>query len=223
MIRALALLALVWAGAAQGACRQALVLALDVSGSVDAREYRLQLDGVAAALESVAVQEVLFATGAAPVRLAVFEWSGPEDQAMILDWTGITDPAALARVTARLRAHQRQPKAPTTALGSAMQTGLRLLAAQPACWTHTLDISGDGEANTGPRPQDVTLTGAPPGTLVNGLVIGAPDGALARYFTAYVIRGAGAFVEEAAGFEDYAAAMERKLIRELAALAIGAR
>ncbi|MFC6686684.1 DUF1194 domain-containing protein [Jhaorihella thermophila] len=62
---------------AAAACRHALALGLDVSGSVDGREYRLQLDGLAAALRDPRVKQALLAMPAAPVRIAVFEWSGP--------------------------------------------------------------------------------------------------------------------------------------------------
>ena len=224
MIRLIAAVVALWPMSVDAACRQALVLALDVSGSVDAQEYVLQRDGVATALASDAVQALVLAPGAAPIQLAVFEWSGPDEQAMILNWTEITNAAALSQAIATIRSHQRQPQSPTTALGSAMQRGGALLAQHPSCWKHTLDISGDGQANTGPRPQFVDLSQAPAGMIINGLVIGEGDahGAdhraanireLGSYFSAYVTRGPGAFVETAIGFEAYAAAMERKLIR----------
>lgn len=231
MIRAALLLALL-APPAEAACRQALALGLDVSGSVDAGEYRLQLDGLAAALSSDAVQEVLFAQPAAPIRITVYEWSGPEDQHIILPWTDLTAPADLAGVTATLRGHQRRRAAPTTAIGSAMLAGFALLNGQTDCWKRTLDLSGDGTANTGPRPQDIGDALLPSGVIVNGLVIGAdnPRGdddrfaeikELSSYYSSYVLRGPDAFVETAVGFGDYAAAMERKLLRELQSIAIG--
>jgi len=211
------------------ACRQALALGLDVSGSVDEAEYRLQLNGLATALTSDAVVLALIADGAAPVRVLVFEWSGADDPALILPWTEMGDADAIADAALTLRAHRRGPKSPTTALGAAIETGFSYLAEQPSCWRHTLDISGDGPSNTGPRPQDVPR---PATTIVNGLVIGADDPnigdqrqsdikELSSYYTAYVISGPGAFVETASGFSNYAAAMERKLLRELQVIAIG--
>lgn len=231
MIRIAVLLAML-APPAQAACRQALALGLDVSGSVDAGEYRLQLDGLAAALSSEAVQEVLFAQPDAPIRITVYEWSGPEDQHIILPWIDLTTPADLAGVAATLRGHQRRRAAPTTAIGSAMLAGFSLLNGQTDCWKRTLDLSGDGIANTGPRPQDIGDALLPSGVVVNGLVIGADNqrGAddrfadikeLSSYYRNYVLRGQDAFVETAIGFGDYAAAMERKLLRELQSIAIG--
>lgn len=208
---------------AQAACRQALALGLDVSGSVDAVEYRLQLDGLASALQSATVQDVLFMQPAAPITITVYEWSGPEDQSIILPWTALATPADLTSAVATLTAHQRQPAAPTTAIGSALLAGYALLEQQPDCWKRTLDLSGDGRANTGPRPQDIAPALMPDGVVVNGLVVdGSQDGELASYFQSYVMRGPQAFVETALGFDDYANAMERKLLRELESMAIGA-
>ncbi len=217
---------------ADAACRQALALGLDVSGSVDAAEYRLQLDGVATALNSDRVQQVLFAQPDAPIRITVYEWSGPENQTIILPWTTIVTTDDLDGATGTLLAHQRGTAAPTTAIGSAMLAGFALRRDQTDCWKRTLDLSGDGPANTGPRPQDIGPAQQLPGVIVNGLVIGSGNQSgddqriadikeLSAYYRSYVIRGADAFVESALGFEDYAAAMERKLLKELQSLALG--
>ncbi|MCO4849209.1 MAG: DUF1194 domain-containing protein [Yoonia sp.] len=108
-----------------------------------------------------------------------------------------------------------------------------LLASRQHCWKQTVDMSGDGEANTGPRPQDVAPPDVAANITVNALVIGSADRfnrdersadikELSSYFREYVVRGPDAFVEVALGFEDYANAMERKLLRELQSIAIGA-
>ncbi|CUH78574.1 DUF1194 domain-containing protein [Tropicibacter naphthalenivorans] len=211
-------------GGAQATCRQALALGLDVSGSVDAREYRLQLDGVAGALDDPEVRAALFQMPGAPVALAIYEWSGPAAQRVLVDWTVISDPAGLAQVIARLRSARRVEGPPSTALGSAKAFGAMMLAQQSGCWRRVLDISGDGESNTGPRPLDVR----PPGIDINGLVIGSAGeagdlGALSAYYRAYVIQGPDAFVETAHGFEAYEAAMVRKLKRELQVLTLSSR
>jgi hypothetical protein len=227
---ALAGLTLVAAPSFAQSCRQALALGLDVSGSVDQQEYRLQLDGLAAALTSTEVRAALLAHPDAPIRIAVYEWSGPTDQTLILDWTTLDSDAALLGAVARLTNHQRGPKDLTTGLGAALRFGGALLAGQSDCWKHTLDISGDGPSNTGPRPQDVR--DLPAGITVNALAIGQSGQAigddreadikeLSSYFRATVIRGPDAFVETALGFQDYEAAMRRKLLRELQSIAIG--
>jgi hypothetical protein len=227
------LLASAAAPPAQAACRQALALGLDVSGSVDAREYRLQLDGLAAALTDPEVAGAILAAPEAPVALAVYEWSGLGYQSVILDWATITGPAALDAAAARIAGHARRPAPQTTALGQAMLFGAELIARAPACWQATLDLSGDGKNNEGPRPRDLRRGAALAGITVNALVIGADApragdrrqaeiAELSSYFRVEVIRGPGAFLETALGFEQYAAAMKRKLLRELAVLAVGA-
>lgn len=232
MIR-IAFIILLLPGVCSAACRQALALGLDVSGSVDADEYRLQLDGLATALNSADVQDVLFIQPDAPIQILVYEWSGPQDQSIVVPWTPIITAADLAQVTTTLRGHPRVPAAPTTAVGSAMLAGFGYLEQRGTCWKRTLDLSGDGQTNTGPRPQDISQERTPTGVIVNGLVIGSGDmrgdderfadiKELSSYYSSYVVRGPGSFVEVALGFEDYAAAMERKLLRELASLVMGA-
>ena len=228
----LALAALLGCTTTAGAgCRQALALGLDVSGSVDLREYRLQLDGLVTALNAPDVTALLLARADAPVALAVFEWSGATDQAVLVPWTYITDKAALQSVSTRLAHAERRLASPSTALGVAMEVGAALLDEKPECWKHTLDISGDGISNFGPRPRDVKPGLAARGITVNALVIGADAPAagdqrqaeiseLSSYFRAEVIIGADAFVQTALGFEDYADAMTLKLKRELSSIAV---
>ncbi|WP_226941637.1 DUF1194 domain-containing protein [Pseudooceanicola spongiae] len=212
-----ALLALLPLGAQAEACRQALALGLDVSGSVDDTEYRLQLDGLAAALDNPQVREALMQMPDAPVRLMVFEWSGPDNQRVLAPWTVISGDEALSALQQKLRRVARVQMDPSTAIGAAMRFGAASLAAQGTCWRQVLDVSGDGIHNTGPHPREVDM-----GPLtVNGLVIGEADrgaGGIAQlmaYYRAYVLRGPDAFAEAAIGFRDFEAAMVRKLLKEL--------
>ncbi|MGH1412799.1 MAG: DUF1194 domain-containing protein [Pelagimonas sp.] len=210
-----------WAGMADAACRQALALGLDVSGSVDAGEYRLQLDGLAGALMDPEVAAAFLTLPESPARLAIYEWSGPQSQRLLIPWREISEQADLEEVATQLHKTRRALQEPSTALGRAKGFGAALLAQQPSCWRSVLDISGDGESNTGPRPQDVM----PSGITINALVIGGDHqeteiSGLSAYFRRYVIQGADAFVEVATGFDDYQAAMSRKLKRELTILVL---
>lgn len=219
------------AATAEGACRQALALGLDVSGSVDAGDYRLQLDGLANALSHPEVRGALLVMPSAPVELTVFEWSGPAFQRVIAPWQTIDSPQALDALVVRLNRTQRSVGDPATGLGSALRFGLAMLAERPECWARTLDMSGDGKSNSGPLPQSLSAA-LRHGVTVNGLVIGADApstgdrrmveiGELASYYKAYVISGPNAFVETAIGFRDFEAAMVRKLKRELQGMIIG--
>ncbi len=226
-----ALMALV-AVPAGAVCRQALALALDVSGSVDMEEYRLQLDGLAGALMQRDVQAALLAMPDAPVRLHVFEWAGSGQRRVLVPWTEVTDADVLAGIAARLTATARVPNDPGTALGEAMLAGATALTEQSGCWRRTLDISGDGQSNSGPRPRDVRGDPRLAGATVNALVIVAPPPAVSRrpdaaisdlvaYFRFEVIQGPDAFAEVAAGYADYEDAMARKLLKELETMPMG--
>lgn len=229
--RAIALLLCLLAGPAFAQCRQALALGLDVSGSVDSHEYRLQLDGLAAALQRPEVEHLILSDPAAPVRIAVFEWSETSFQRLLVDWTAIRTPSDLQAIAQRLQSTRRSSAPQGTAVGAAMQFGASLLARQGTCWKRTLDLSGDGKHNVGPHPRAAKLSLSRSGITINGLVIGADDpsngdkryvqiGELSAYYNAWVILGPGAFVETALGFEAYEEAMTRKLIRELDALVL---
>ena len=228
-VRALFLAILLVPGHAMAECRQALMLALDVSGSVDEREYRLQLDGLARALNDPQVVAAFEAIPNAPVRLSVIEWSGPGFQRVVLPWTDVTDRAALNGIILRLRGTTRVEGELSTAIGSALLMAAREVQAQGDCWRRVIDVSGDGKSNVGPLPGSI---GAElDGVTVNGLVIGeavptagegrSPEiGELVAYYRAYVLRGDDAFLETAAGFEAFEAAMVRKLLREMQIMAV---
>lgn len=215
---------------AQAGCRLALQLALDVSGSVDAREYRLQLDGLAFALEDSEVQTALLSIPTVPVALSVFEWSGRGSQRLLADWKVIRTDSDIAALTDLLRSTTRREMSVSTGLGAAMLLASARQTTAPPCLRHVLDVSGDGKNNDGPRPQDVTAQDLA-GLNVNALVIGPnrpgavgaqarETGELVAYFSAYVIRGPEAFVEVANGYEAYAEAMKRKLLKELKVLTL---
>ena len=219
--------------ASEAACRQALALGLDVSGSVDLKEYRLQLDGLITALNDPEVASKLFAMPDAPIHLLVYEWSGPDDQAVLVQWTAVSNREVLDEISLTLAQTERRNATPGTALGVAMQLGAEFLDQKPECWKRTLDISGDGESNFGPRPRHVKEAIGARGITINALVIGADAPSigdqrqaeiseLSSYFSAEVIVGKDAFVQTALGFDSYAEAMTLKLKRELEGLVLGA-
>ena len=200
------------------ACRLALLLALDVSSSVDAAEDRLQREGLAAALNAPEVREAMLGPG--PVALGVFEWSGKWQQDWMLPWTMIETPADLNRVIARLGTSERVETRYPTALGYAISWAEQAFRTAPRCTFRTLDISGDGTNNDGYSPSTAYKYFDYSDITVNGLVIGGGSN-IAIYYRAEVIRGPFAFVEEAENYADFERAMRRKLLRELEPRAIG--
>jgi hypothetical protein len=112
---------------AQAACRQALAMGLDVSGSVDTEEYQLQIHGLAAALTSRDVTSSILSMPKAPVKLLVFEWNGQNYQRILVPWTEISNEQTLQNLSTGLRQTMQQDAPPTTALGKAIQSGTRFL------------------------------------------------------------------------------------------------
>jgi len=172
------------------------------------------------------VSQLILADVAAPIRLAVFEWSEPGHQRVLLDWTDIRSIDDLTRIGALLNSIERSAAPQGTAVGSAMLFGADLLSQQPECWRRTLDLSGDCKHNLGPHPREAKTSLQSSDITINGLIIGADNpaygdrryvqvGELSAYYKAWVILGPDAFVEIALGFDAYQDAMTRKLIREL--------
>ncbi|THH36244.1 DUF1194 domain-containing protein [Aliishimia ponticola] len=227
MVRAALLLAAALAPAAAEAveCRLALLLAVDVSSSVDAREDQLQRKGLAAALRAPEVRAAFFAADL-PVALAAYEWSGRYNQEVLLDWVLIRDAAALDVASDRIGGSTRSYNQFPTALGYALGFGAQMLQSAPPCLVQTIDVSGDGENNEGFPPSAAYREFPFEGVTVNGLVVNAAEfeaeTQLITFFETEVLRGPGAFLEIAEGFEDYERAMRRKLERELRPPSIGA-
>jgi hypothetical protein len=223
----LAGIATLWSQGA-AACRLALVLAMDVSSSVSPQEDALQRSGLSSALMAPQVQAALFATDD-PVALAVFEWSGRYNQLILQDWILIDSPTTLAGIANRIAATPRSHDDYPTALGYALGYAATMMRRAPICDFQKIDLSGDGRNNEGFDPRAAYAAFAFDDITVNGLVINVPEDITAReaqddlvdYYTCEVIRGPSAFVEVADGFEDFARAMEVKLIRELGVLMLG--
>ncbi len=211
------------AAAAQVPCRLALVLALDVSSSVDAAEYALQRDGLAAALSAPEVVGAIEAAG--PIALTAFEWSGRYQQARILDWAMLHTPEEVAAAARRIGGARRIDDSYPTALGYALGHGAMVLQRGPACARRVIDLSGDGVTNDGFGPEEAYRHFPFEGVTVNGLAVTGHDRrrdpALLEFYRERVRRGPGAFVEVADGYEDFTRAMTRKLLREIGVPLLG--
>lgn len=205
-------------------CRLALLLAVDVSSSVDAAEDALQRGGLAAALAAPEVQDAFFAADL-PVALAAYEWSGRYNQEVLLDWLIVKDPATLLGAAQTIANSTRSHNDFPTAMGYALGFGAGMFETAPRCLHQTLDMAGDGQNNEGFSPIQAYNAFPFEGVTVNGLVVNGADfeaeTGLIAFYKGQVIRGPGAFVEIAQGFEDYERAMRRKLERELTPPVLG--
>ncbi len=195
------------------ACDLALILAVDVSGSVDEDEYAIQRDGLARALADSVVREALVNARA---RVAVVQWTGASRQAVTVPWTAVEDHEAAHRLAATVAADPRVWWQYSTAIGEAIALSLEMFQEVPECRRRVIDISGDGTSNEGRMPAGFRPALTAAGVTINAVVIETDERDLTGYFWENVIHGPGAFVVTAAGFEQYAARIREKLIREVA-------
>ncbi|WP_375259523.1 DUF1194 domain-containing protein [Citreimonas sp.] len=210
MLRTIGLCWLFSAGQAL-ACQTALILSMDVSNSVDAGEYRLQTEGLAAALRDPAIVEILVRDR---VALAVVQWSGQDMQAVTLPWTQMF---GSAQVEAFAAAAQSMPRAfvlSDTAPADAVDFAVAQFRDAPDCARRIIDVSGDGTPNAGGEIGRARNRAERAGVTVNGLAIEGIGVAITNFYQRNVITRDG-FVVTARGHRDYARAIRLKILREI--------
>lgn len=195
------------------ACDLALLLAVDVSGSVDATEYDIQMNGLAAGLRDGIVVEALIKAEAA---VAVMQWTGADRQVMSVPWMWVRNGAEAAALAAAVDAAPRGWRRYSTAIGDALTRAAHEFETGPDCRRMVLDVSGDGPSNEGSAPEGARKRLGDMGATVNGLVIETNEEDLTAYYWENVITGPGAFVVTALGFEEYPRRIRQKLVREVA-------
>jgi Protein of unknown function (DUF1194) len=206
-----------------------LVLAADISRSVDSVKFRLQREGYAAAIMD---QRVFNAINAGPLqRIAVcfVEWSGELTQALMIDWTIISGREEAAKFAEILHTAPRRFFDRTSISGGIDFAMAQLKRAPYKTDRRVIDISGDGTHNSGrdlgaaraeALEQDVVVNGV---AILSAVPLAAnpghthPPGGLLNYYQENVIGGPGAFAVPAEGFEDFGRSIVAKLIREIAA------
>jgi Ca-activated chloride channel homolog len=195
------------------ACETALLLSIDVSGSIDSADYQLQTDGLAAALSDPEVAEALVR---GQVALAVVQWSGPAQQALSLDWQRMLTPEAVATFAARAGAMPRAFKGSDTAVGESLRFALSQFTRVPDCTAHVIDISGDGQENAGFTDARARSEAVAAKVTINAIAIEEPGEAapITSYYRGWIITPGG-FVVTARGLRDYAETLRLKLLREL--------
>jgi hypothetical protein len=234
MVRAIRLLFVVLALFATPVARAAeqvdllLVLAADVSRSVDQRKFQLQREGYAAAIADKRVLEAISSGRHRRIAMCFVEWSGVSAQKLVIDWTVIDGPETARKFGDQLLELPRS-FAERTSISGGIDFSMALLERAPfEAARRTIDVSGDGTNNSG---RDVTIArdnALAKGVTINGLVILSdrpmawnpehtnPPGGLAHYYRSYVIGGPGAFVIVAENFNSFGQAIVKKLIAEIA-------
>ncbi|HLZ66262.1 MAG TPA: DUF1194 domain-containing protein [Aliidongia sp.] len=203
------------AAPADEAVDTALVLAVDVSLSVDAGRYALQRDGTAAAIASPDFAQAVASGPHGAVAVTVMEFSDPDRQISVMPWTRIASAADAQAFAAKLRQVHRSSSG-LTGIANALLVADELFGESP--WPTTrrvVDVSGDGMSNIGPPVDEVRDRLVADGITINGLPILTEEPWLETYYTLYLIGGPGAFVVVAQDLDSFAEAMRRKLVTEI--------
>jgi hypothetical protein len=197
----------------------ALVLAVDVSSSVDEARFKLQREGIAEGLLSQSVLDAVVGGPSQTIELAIVEWS--EDQSVLVDWTIIRNHADLNAVAQALRSQARPGVGWKTDIGGAIAKAVALFDSAPLpADRRIIDVSGDGQQNQGrvpaERARDVAIGKE---ITINGLPITSGDEPeVDRWYKDHVVGGNGAFMVVANGHDNFADAMRMKLAFEIVSL-----
>ena len=196
------------------ACEVELILAMDVSRSVMNPEYDLQMEGLADAFRDKVVLDLIESSGG--VMATVTQWSGSGDQAQTVPWRWLESRASALSFADEITNQRRSYFGAYTATGDALLHAAAVSQTNPTvCRRKVIDVSGDGRGNRGSDPKTVSNQLISQGFTINALaILGARPSPL-DFYAREVIGGPGAFVEAADGFEVYAEAIRRKILREL--------
>jgi hypothetical protein len=199
----------------------ALVLAVDVSASVDFDEFGLMIGGYAAALRDAELLARATAGSRGAIAVALLFWAGPGARDLAVPWARISDAAEAEAVAAAIEASPRILPAGATALGEALVAAAALAMRCPfPPARRVIDVSGDGPANAGIVASAGRDAAGALGITVNALAVVHEEPELEAYYAAEVITGPGAFVQRAESYDDFADAIRRKLLRETGAALI---
>jgi hypothetical protein len=221
-----ALVCLLWSalpGAAQVPVDLELVLAVDISRSVDDEEARLQRDGYIAAFTDRRVIEAIQSGAIGAIAVTYVEWAGAEYQRTMIDWFVIHDGESAGEFAGQISMLPRISMG-WTSISGAIDYSARLFGRGFQGIRRVIDVSGDGINNSGRPAWQARDDAVADGIVINGLPIlndrpnfGRPAEAnLDKYYETYVIGGPGSFMISADDFNAFGAAILAKLIREIA-------
>ena len=205
-----------------------LVLASDVSRSVDAPKFQLQRDGYAAAITDPRVLDAISSGRNGRIAVCFVEWSGVGAHKVVIDWTIINDAASARQFSDQLTELPRSFADRTSISGGIDFSVVQLERAPHTSSRRTIDVSGDGTNNSGRDVTQARDDAVAKGITINGLVILSekplpwnpehtnPPGGLPNYYRDNVIGGPGAFVMVADSFNSFGRAILNKLVAEIA-------
>ena len=205
-----------------------LVLAADVSRSIDDGEFNLQRKGYAQAMTDPRVLRAIVGGRHHAIAITFVEWAGAPEQNVVIDWTVVRDEEGAGAVAATMLSAQRSFLG-RTSISAAIDFSMERLAVAPAeADKRIIDISGDGTNNSGRAVTEARDQAVAAGITINGLAIintqanpgyafhTQPPGGLPKYYEENVIGGPGAFLIQVENFDTFAEAITRKLVTEIA-------
>lgn len=204
----------------------ALVLAVDVSRSIDDEEYALQRQGYAQAFSHPSVISAIQSSPNRRIAVTFIEWAGADFQRTVIPWTVISDAESGALFGEAILKEARSFWGWTSVSG-AIDYSMTAFDSLPYDATRrVIDVSGDGVNNSGRLASDARDEAVAKGVTINGLVImndrptpgfyQMPQPPLDEFYREQVIGGPGAFVIAIDDFSSFAYAIMNKLIKEIA-------
>ena len=209
----------------------ALLLAVDVSRSIDDQEFKLQREGYAAALTDPRVLKAIQSGPLRAIAITFVEWSNESEQKVVVDWTVLKDGETGASIAQEILSAPRAFSG-RTSISAAIDFAMRGFARSGfEAGRRIIDVSGDGTNNAGRAVTEARDEAVAAGVTINALAIinEHPEGVYAQYhvrppeglpeyFRQNVIGGPGSFLLQVQGFSSFADAITKKLVSEIAAL-----
>ncbi len=195
-----------------------LVLAVDASGSVNDVRFELQKQGYAAAFRNPQVVKAIMSGAEQSIAVTMLQWTGPFLHVQVVPWTRISDAASARAFADAIAQSQRELFGGGTSISGAIDQSMVLFSQSPyKSQRRTIDISGDGSNTSGRSVVRARDDAVAAGVGINGLPILSLEPNLDRYYYSFVIGGPGAFMIPASSYENFADAVVKKLILEIAA------
>lgn len=207
-----------------------LVLAADVSRSMDEYRFGLQRQGYAGAITNRRVLDAVASGPQGRIAIMFIEWAGPTSQAIVTDWSVIATREDADRIADGFRTAPRSFY-DRTAIGNAIDFAMQQIARSPfRAPRAVIDISGDGTSNAGRSIEHARQAAIAAGVTINGIAILSdvplasnpehthPPGGLLKYYEDNVVGGPGSFAVAAESFEAFGDSLVSKLVKEIANL-----
>jgi hypothetical protein len=193
----------------------ALVLAVDVSGSIDSERFAIQRNGYAAAFDNASVIEAIRNGTHGAIAVTYVEWSGPGHQQQMVGWTLVKDASSAAAFGKAVGKTERL-YSDWTSISGAIDFSVELLRHNGIeAERRVIDISGDGPNNSGRAIDDARNAALAAGITINGLPILATEPQLDVYYRDNVVGGAGAFTIAVENFDTFATGILNKMVKEI--------